>query len=793
MVSERTRALKERAYSKATSGPQYVNPIYVDMERSKLWTEAYRLTDGRPEVIRRATAFVNLLENMTIYIKENELIVGNISCDPYSVPSSFELSDLALQQCQEDGYIRPEDMATFNEMMDYWQDKSLWGRTKLEVAPEEYGQATGETFQSETLRDGEGTCAPDYPFVFAQGFENIIRQLEAKIRETEKINYGPEIKTAVERRTQWRAMKMTCEAAIKWAERFAWLARTVAARVDNPQQRAELLEVAATCEKCLRYPVKTLREAVQAMWFIQVLTHNLEQPCAGTSVRIDQIFNPYYEQDIRGGRITYDGALELLECLWVKFLEVGQPRTRLYREGYQGAPSVGPLVYTIGGVKRDGSDACNEVTKLCMEATKNLRSIVPSYALRYHAKISPAVIDTALEVIRTGMAIPSFESDAVNIPILMDFGCTLEQARDYANILCKSPGSVAPGLGTVRRHPWSLNVLGCLAVMLHNGIDILSGKRYGPPCDAEKFQSIDDLLAGYRDQIRYTVELGVKLRTIGRVMEAKYMPRPFLSSCYEPYIERGEDCAGLDIISWPWINVMGMVDAGDSITAIRKLIFEEKKYTMGQLLEALRNDWEGYEVMRQDCLNAPKWGNDDDYADWSVKVVYDMLVEEMARVKDYSGAPYKPLPQSITLFRRMGRLTAASPDGRKAREIQTDGGVSPRYGCDKKGPTAVLRSCAKLDHSKGKGNLLNQRFSPASLQGEKGRQLFHAYLKTWYDLGAQHVQLNVVDSAELKAAQKEPNKYPDLVVRVAGYSAYFNELEKVTQDSIIARTEQQLA
>jgi pyruvate-formate lyase len=243
----------------------------------------------------------------------------------------------------------------------------------------------------------------------------------------------------------------------------------------------------------------------------------------------------------------------------------------------------------------------------------------------------------------------------------------------------------------------------------------------------------------------------------------------------------------------PWFNYLALVDVGDSFAAMKKLIFEDKKYTMKQLCEALRKDWEGCEQMRQDFINAPKWGNDDDYADECTREAYDIVVEEGLKIKDRWGAHPRPLPQALSLFRGVGMVTGATPNGRKTGEVLSDGGVSPYHGMDHKGPTAVLRSCSKVDHTKAKGNLLNQRLQPSILQGEKGWQLFRAWIKTWHDLLIQHVQINVIDNTVLKAAQKEPEKFPDLVVRVAGYSAYFTQLDKTTQDSIIHRTEQVLA
>lgn len=338
-----------------------------------------------------------------------------------------------------------------------------------------------------------------------------------------------------------------------------------------------------------------------------------------------------------------------------------------------------------------------------------------------------------------------------------------------------------------------MGAAGITSLIMNNGVDPISGLRMGPETNPTKWKSMEDAYEAYRKQAEIGVHMGQRMRNVAYEIEAEYLLQPFLSCCFEPFVEKGVDVMEHDELPVPWFNINGMVDAGDSLAAIKKLVFDDKKYTMQQMVDALKANWEGYEQLKQDCLNAPKWGNDDDYADECTKRVYDIIVAEGLKVQDRWGVSPRPLPQSVTQFRQVGKITGATPNGRTDHDVLCDGGVSPRYGADKKGPTAVLNSCAKLDNTKARGILLNQRLSPSILQGEKGWQLFRAYMKTWHDLMLQHVQINVVDGATLKAAQSEPDKFPDLVVRVAGYSAYFTSLDKQTQDSIVSRTEQVLA
>ncbi len=472
-------------------------------------------------------------------------------------------------------------------------------------------------------------------------------------------------------------------------------------------------------------------------------------------------------------------------------METGVASTRQARRSSQGIALL--QIYTLGRVTADGTDACNEVTKLMMDATRETRSTQPSYCLRVHPKLPDEYLKAAFEVVKTGMAIPSFESDTVVIPSLMEnFGCSLEQARSWALILCKSAGPTGPW-GTPRRRPWSFSGVGPLTVMLNNGVEPTSGIKMGPDLHPENWKSIEDAYDAYRKQTAIAINVGQKMRNIAYEIEAEYLQQPFLSCCFEPFIEKGLDCMEHDECPVPWFNYSGLVDVGDSFAAMKKLVFDDKKYTMKQMLDALHTSWEGREEMRQDFLNAPKWGNDDDYADECTKAAYGIVIEEGLKVQDRWGASPRPLPQSLSLFRGVGMITGATPNGRKMGDVLADGGISPYHGSDRKGLTAVLRSCSKLDHTKSRASLLNQRLQPAMLQGEKGWQMFRAYIKTWHDLMIEHVQINVVDNVVLKAAQKAPEKYPDLVVRVAGYSAYFTQLDKGTQDSIMARHEQTLA
>jgi formate C-acetyltransferase/benzylsuccinate synthase len=339
-----------------------------------------------------------------------------------------------------------------------------------------------------------------------------------------------------------------------------------------------------------------------------------------------------------------------------------------------------------------------------------------------------------------------------------------------------------------------VRLIKCLELALSDGFDrsfsqIQIGTHTGDPA---KFKTFEDVWGAFQEQIRCALRFAFRGKDIARYMKAKYLPCPFLSAIDDGCIEKGMDAMALAEIPNPWHNSIGNITTVNSLTALKKLVFDEKKYTMAQLIEALRANWEGFEEMRLDFWNAPKWGNDDDECDTIAQKYYDFIAEEWGRVKMYSGASPKPLGQSVATYAYLGPRTGATPDGRKHGEVIDDGGISPYMGTDKKGPTAVLKSVAKVDARKHKGNLLNQRFSKELMNSEAGFDLWHAYMKTWHDLNIDHVQFNVISDKEMKEAQQEPEKHQDLIVRIAGYSARFTNLTRYSQDSIIARTEHEM-
>jgi pyruvate-formate lyase len=579
---------------------------------------------------------------------------------------------------------------------------------------------------------------------------------------------------------------------LRFAERYAELARRLAAEESDDVRREELEEIAATLDQVPAHPARTFREAVQFYWIIEVAAKFLAVYGHGAGHRIDQILAPYYEADRQAGRLTRPQALELMECLFLKIQEVGialeWPVTFTGKAG-------GEIFYAlnIGGSNDDGSDASNDLTLLAMEAMGNLHINQPPLALRYHEKISPEVLDRAIDLLRLGMGHPSWFNEKLLEQWALDRGYSPAEAKNAQVGGCVTNGVVnkyaistgTPGIG-------GMLLPKVLEEALHEGGAAGNEDRPDKPKtkDPREMQSADELLDAFLARtLFYAKQMTFAWNVAQEVLMTTY-PDPVNSLLFDETLARGADVKRLhkEQDTYPALFILGLITAADSLAAVQKLVFDERKYTMDELLAALREDWEGFEAMRQDFLNAPKYGNDDDYADaWAVKLT-KRLEETISQVTDAWGCRVTSDGGTAAGYQTAGLACGPTPDGRKATATLTDGSRSPAAGTDHNGPTAVLNSAAKIPFLHV--DLFNQRFMPAFLEGEN-KKLFAAYLREWFDKGTiPHIQFNVVDNAVLRDAQKHPEKYQDLQVRVAGYSAFWIDLPKETQDSIIARTEQ---
>jgi len=526
--------------------------------------------------------------------------------------------------------------------------------------------------------------------------------------------------------------------------------------------------------------------------------HVIELACHGTSLRLDQVFWPWYEKDVLIDRTLPRGkALEIMENFLLRIDELGRPLDLAFRKALQGTNYLG--TFTIGGVNTDGNDACNELTILILDAMDDLRLCHPDFKFRWHHKVNPKVWRRVCEVIRSGLGQPSIKNDQLCINILMDhYGFTLEEARSWAVVGCISP---APTIhwGRTRRDAWSILPAKILEVALFNGEDPVTsgpgaigfkGLKTG---DATKFTCFDEFFEAYRQQYAWFVQKATHIKTMGEYCNNTLLKRPFASCLFHRSLDACRDIMGLPEKGMPWVNDPGKVDVVDSLIGLKKLVFDDKKYTMEELLMALQANWEGYEEMRRDFINAPKFGNDDYYADEVAKRAYNMFWEEHSKVTDINGASPMVSGLIVTQMFLAAPQTGALPNGRKLGDPLADGGINPHAGYDRKGPMAAILSASKIDSTKQKTNIFNQKLTPSSITGEAGLKKFQNYIETIMKLNLEMTQFNIVDTATLKDALEHPERHQNLVVRVSGYNARFNDLGRFVQEAVIERTEHELA
>jgi formate C-acetyltransferase len=764
----------------------YREGIKLDLQRSRLLTEAYKMTEGEPMVLRRAKALEHILKNMDIYIQDGERIVGNHTSTPEGLYFGIDMNWRSVKRVVtgKEGRNLLDDAgrAELMEMIEYWKGKSMSDRQQVLFSGDvlgKYWRYDGTFLWTHWSELG----IPDYEKIFSVGLKGIIEEAAARLEEVDR-TVPPDY---IDQKDFLQAAIIALEAVIAFARRYAEKARQMSGEAGDEWQRQRLCEIAATCEWVPENPPRTLLEALQSFFFIHLVRY-IEYSTLGIGVRFDKLFGPYYERDLAAGRITREEALELLQMLWVKFHELGLIYSPMLSGIYGGVESLQAI--TLGGVDREGNDITNQMTFLVLEAAESMRTLEPSIALRYHDGTPEELLLRVIDVLCTGIGYPSFFNDRVLIPTLQSWGVPLEDARDYAVTGCVY--IEIPGKNITRRAMGGLALPKCLWWALHRGIDPLTGEQRGAPTpDPNTFTSAEDLLDAYLEQVRFFFDKQCKIENTCRSLYEKYLPRPFYSAVLDGCIERGKDCRQwcYDSRVHDFVVIVGTTNVVDSIVAIKKVVFEEKRITMEELLRALDANWEGFEDVRQMMLNAPKYVNDDDYADEIAVQVHHRTSEVLAEFTDRFGHPLRGDGSGVSATYALALHTPATPDGRRAGEPFADATLSPAQGRDRKGPTAVLNSAAKIDTTKTYNHLLNQKFPPSMLEGGN-KKLFVQYLRAWGELGISHIQFNVVDRNTLLEAQRNPQDYQNLIVRVAGYSAYFVDLSRGLQDSIIARTEQ---
>ncbi|MFX1236102.1 MAG: pyruvate formate lyase family protein [Promethearchaeota archaeon] len=785
VVSRAIRNIKRGNIDDDSKRGMFRPEVCLDLQRSRLMTESYKETEGQPMVLRRAKALANILNNMDIFIREYERIVGYQTADPNGIFHPIEQNWKSPQRLvnSEAGktLLDDEGRKELNELCAYWNSKAISDRHKA-MLPEhlnKYWTYEGTFLWSQLSELG----IPNYEKLFKLGLNGLIAEIKDKISEVDQEIPGDYL----EQKNFLQAAIISIEAVISFAQRYASLAKESAAKQDNPQRKKILEEIAQTCEWVPANPPRTFIEAIQFFYFIHLVRY-LEYSTLGIGVRIDKLFGPYYEKDLKEGRITKEETLGILQLLWIKLNELGLVFSPTVSSVYGGVASLQAV--TIGGTDDIGKDVTNDLTYLTMEAAKSLKIIEPSIALRIHDGTPDEVYSKAADVIKTGIGYPSLFNDEALIPLFERWGVPTHDAKQYAVTGCVY--IEIPGKNIVRRSVGYFVLPKCLWWALHQGVDPKTGKQHGARTpDPATFKSWEDVLDAYAEQVTFFMSKIEHLERINNDLLTEYCPRPFYSAILDGCIEQGKECRKwvYDSMIHHFAQVIGGTNVADAITAIKKVVFEDKKVTLPELIEIMDKNWEGREDIRQACLDAPKFGNDDDYVDVIAREVQARGEAAMELIKDPFGHSHRGDGSAVSATYGLANDTPATPDGRLDGDPFADSTLAPAPGRDKKGPTAVLKSVSKISTIDTFNHLLNQKFHPKFLEDDL-KPMFLSYLKTWKALNISHIQFNVVDKETLLQAKAQPEQYSDLIVRVAGFSAYFVDLSSGLQDHIIARTEQ---
>jgi len=769
----------------------------VCIERAELITESYKQTEGEPYIIRRAKGLAYLLDHMTLFIDDEELIVGNHASHPRWAPlfpevsrlSEYELDMFPVRKVDTLRITEEEKSRLLTDIFPYWENKCT-GDICLHYFPDEILRvltAKNKVFDPMSrTRSGYGHYIQNNKLIIEKGFGHVAKQAEDALAGLDPCEEGYLDKTLF-----YRSVLIICEAIKRYAERFERLARQMARETQDSRRKAELELIADTCRVVPYGPAETFHQALQSYWFTVIIDYIFQNGSAISTGRFDQYLLPYYRRDIASGKITRDDALELLETLWIKHSDVIKAGTFSSAKNNGGFATT--IAVTLAGMDAGGRDAVNELTYLCLEAESHVFNCEPNIGIRISSSTPNEVLLKALRILldHEGGKLPFF-NDNVIVPALCADGATLEDAREYGIVGCVEPAPC--GNCMTMSNTCYFNIAKCLELALNDGVCMLSGEQLGPKTGAAgSFRSYGDVVGAFEKQLRYFVSLMAGAINIIEEVNSVYTPHIYPSILIDGCMESGKDAtAGGGKYNYNGVQGVGMQDVADSLTAIRRLVFDEKRYTMEELTAALRSDFADSEIMRQALINkAPKYGNDIDEADETAAYVAGLYCAEVRKHRNWRAGPYRPGLFCLSSNTPLGRATAALPSGRKAGTPLADGGISPKHGMDTRGPTAVCQSAAKLDHAMAvNGVNLNQKILPSILKSEQDLQKLVDMIRGYFDLGGMHIQFNILSGETLRKAQKNPENYRGLVVRVAGYSAFFVEIDQDIQNEIIARTEQ---
>ncbi len=750
----------------------------ISSERAILYTQYVKEHWSEPAMTRLAGGFAHVLDNMTIRIEPEELIVGNMGPTPRSCQIFPEYSwkwiedelDRFDKRRTEKFVISEEDKEKLREVFSFWKDKSTSEIAAKVISNESIKASKAGLFTIGAPGTGIGHVIVDYETVIIKGLQSIINDIDQKDSEF------------------YDAVRTEFEAVIRFAERFSIHASELAEQEADDKRKAELQEISRICSKVPAGPAESFHEALQSFWFIHLLIQTESNGHSMSTGRFDQYMFPFYEKDIKSRILNREDAIEMLEILWVKFTSLIKIRNEYYSIAFAGHPMFQNL--TIGGQDEKGNDSSNDLTNLVLEATANIRVTQPSISFRWHKKTPEDIRLQVVEVISNGLGMPGLFNDDAIIPMMLEKGTDPSDAHEYSILGCVEP--IVGGKSDPRQNIGYVNLPKILEVTLNNGRDPKTGQLVGRETgEPIKFTSFDELWLAFTEQIDYSIEMLTQADRITADVHAENTPTPFISALLEGSLESGKTMqeGGAKYNSGGIMGV-GIAIVADSLEILRKYVYEEKEISMDELLQFLSDDWEGHEELRVKFENDPsKYGNDIERVDNLARDTGRAFCESIQSRMTTRNGPYHGALFSVSMYIPQGEVLGATPDGRKAEHMLSDG-VSPTQNRDTNGPTAAMKSVARLDHSLCyNGTLYNMKFTPDFFDSESRRHKFASMVDAYFKMGGFHVQYNVVSKETLEDAKVNPLQHRDLIVRVAGYSAYFIELDPFVQDEVIARTE----
>lgn len=783
-MNERIQKLRELSVETAA---------HIDLERALSETETYKKYEGElsiPEL--RGQVLKDYFSTKTLYIGEGELIVGEKGDSPQAAPTFPELCchtvedmhvmndrELISFKVKDEYYKIQEDV-----MLPYWDKRSMRNRILRQMTPE-WKDAYGAGLFTEFMEQrGPGHTVGSVK-IYEKGFIDYKEDIQHAIASLDFMNDTE----ALAKKNELEGMLLACDAIMILGERYAAYARELAEKETDAKRKEELLQIAANCDVVPAHKPQTYWQAIQMYWFVHLgVTSELNPWDAYSPGRLDQHLNPFFEKDMEDGTLDEDGALELLECLWVKFNNQPAP------------PKVGITLkesstYTdfanlnSGGITANGENGVNDVSYLILDCMDEMQLLQPSSNVQISRKTPQKFLKRACEISRKGWGQPAFYNTEAIVQELLNAGKSLEDARRGGTSGCVETGAFGNEAYILTGY---FNIPKVFELTLNNGFDKMTGKQLGLKLGyAADFKTYEDLIEAFEKQMTYFIDIKIQGSNIIEKCYAEYMPVPFLSIITNDCISKGKDYnSGGARYNTKYLQGVGIGTITDCIAAVKYNVYDEKIFTMEELMQAIDDNFQGHDRIYNLVRNkTPKFGNDDDYADDIMKFVFEYYRSQVSGRPNMLGGMYRINMLPTTCHVYFGDVMTASANGRLAHKPVSEG-ISPEKGADTQGPTAVVKSCAKMDHLQTGGTLLNQKFTPSVVAGEEGLDQMANLVRTYFNMDGHHIQFNVIDRNTLIQAQKHPEDYKDLIVRVAGYSDHFRNLSKALQDEIIDRTEQ---